>query len=636
MKKKVDFRLNMFPLSAALMAILIVSGCQPGDQAASAGSDPFDDPHSYSRPWEARVTELTLNLTINFDRKLAQGSAAWEVTAVDTARQLVLDIANLDIERIVLQPGGFAATWSIGTAEAYLGQPLTIDLQPRTKTVVVYYSTRPGRSALGWLEPEQTTGGRYPFMYTQSQTVLARSFFPCQDTPGIRFSYRAAITVPAGLMAVMSAKNPQARTDDGIYHFNMPQPIPAYLVALAVGDLEFRSLGSRTGVYAEPEVIDKAAYEFAETETMLKAAEALYGKYRWGRYDLLVLPPGFPFGGMENPRLTFTSPTILAGDRSLTGLVAHELAHSWSGNLVTNASWEDLWVNEGFTVYFESRIMEAIYGRDHEQMLTTLSLGELHETLDRYGWDHPDTRLKLDLKGRDPNFCISNVAYDKGHFFLLSLEQQLGRERWDEFLTGYFDTFAFQSMSTERFLEYFDAQVVTGDTALAKRLDIAGWVYSPGLPDQLPPVYSPVLEAIRQQAADFSTGLPASQINATGWTTHHWLQFLRQLPDDIGSERLGDLDGRFDLTHTGNAEILFDWLRLSILNRYTTAYPVLDEFMTSVGRLKYLIPLYVTLQATAEDRARAARIYPQARPGYHSLAWSYLDPIVGYEPDSTR
>jgi aminopeptidase N len=291
------------------------------------------------------------------------------------AEQLVLDINNLDIQRIVLQPGNITATYSTGDIEPYLGQPLMIDLQPGIKSVEVHYSTRAGVSALDWLEPEQTAGGRYPFMYTQSQPVLARSFFPCQDTPGIRFPYEATIATPPELMAVMSAVNPQKLSEDGIYHFEMEQPIPSYLVALAVGELEFRSLGSRTGVYAEPELIEAAAYEFALTEDML--------------------------------------------------------AHSWSGNLVTNASWEELWINEGFTVYFENRIMEKIYGHEHEQMLATLSLGELREELDDYGWDHPDTRLKIDLKGRDPDSSFTAAAYTKGGLFLLSMEQQLGRQRWD-------------------------------------------------------------------------------------------------------------------------------------------------------------------------------------------------------------
>ncbi|MFC1484352.1 M1 family metallopeptidase [Candidatus Neomarinimicrobiota bacterium] len=633
MRIRPRFRLKAVSLLSILAVIVLTSGCQSND--VSTGNS-YDDPHSFARPWEATVKNLVLNLKVDFDRKIVHGSATWEVDLTEGAEQLVLDINNLDIQRIVLKPGDLTATYSVGDVEPYLGQPLAIDLQPGTKVVEVYYSTKPGISALDWLEPEQTTGGRHPFMYTQSQPVLARSFFPCQDTPGVRFSYQATITVPAELMAVMSAANPQTRRDDGIYHFDMPQPIPSYLVALAVGDLEFRSLGTSTGVYAEPEMIEKAAYEFAETEDMLKAAEALYGKYRWGRYDLLVLPSSFPAGGMENPRLTFISPTVLAGDRSLIDVIAHELAHSWSGNLVTNASWEDLWINEGFTVYFENRIMEEVYGHEYEQMLVTLALGKLQEEFDEYGWDHPDTRLKIDLTGRDPDSSFTAAAYTKGGLFLLNLEQQLGRKHWDRFLNDYFDTFAFKSMSTEKFLAYLNDKAITGDNELEERLNIAGWIHSPGLPESLPHFNSPVLDIIRKQALDFSADRPAAQLETADWTSHHWLQFLRHLPDNIGMGRMDDLDQAFDLTHTGNSEILFEWLRLAILNQYAEAYPALEEFLTSIGRLKFLIPLYQKLQLTAEGRMMAAQFYSKARSRYHSVAWYILDPIIGYEPDGER
>lgn len=625
-------RLNTVALFSMMVVMLLTSNCQTKDISIGTA---FDDPHSYAKPWEARVTRLKLDLVVDFEDKVVSGLAAWDVVMADGAQELVLDINNLDIQRIVLQPGDITATYSIGDIEPYLGQPLTIDLQPGIEVVEVYYSTKPGISALDWLEPVQTAGGRYPFMYTQSQPVLARSFFPCQDTPGIRFPYEATITVPPELLAVMSAVNPKTRRDDGIYHFKMDEPIPSYLVALAVGDLEFRSLGPRTGIYAEPELIEQAAYEFAQTEDMLEAAEDLYGKYRWGRYDLLVLPPSFPAGGMENPRLSFISPTVLAGDRSLTDVVAHEVAHSWSGNLVTNTSWEDLWINEGFTVYFENRIMEAVYGHDYEQMLVTLALGDLREELDRYGWDHPDTRLKIDLKGRDPDSSFTAAAYTKGGLFLLNLEQQLGRKRWDRFLNDYFDTFAFQSMSTEKFLAYLNDKIIAGDNELEYRLNIAGWIHSPGLPESLPHFDSPVLDIIRKQALDFSAGIPAAQLETEAWTTHHWLHFLRHLPDNIGMGRMDDLDQAFDLTRTGNSEILFEWLRLAILNQYAEAYPVLEEFLTSIGRLKFLIPLYREMQSTTEGREMATRFYSQARSRYHSVAWYILDPIIGYKPEGT-
>ena len=288
----------------------------------------------------------------------------------------------------------------------------------------------------------------------------------------------------------MSAENPTAVNAEAVYSFAMPHPVPSYLLALAVGELEFRPLGGspRAGVYAEPPVVEKAAAEFADTEKMIAAAEALYGPYRWGRYDLLVLPPSFPFGGMENPRLTFATPTIIAGDRSLVSLVAHELAHSWSGNLVTNATWNDFWLNEGFTTYFEMRIMEAVYGREHSEMLAALAHQDLADAVAEAGATSPDTHLRLNLAGRNPDEGVTSIPYDKGYFFLRLIEETVGREAWDAFLRGYFDTFAFQSMDTDGFLAYLREKLLAGRPGVEEKLQIAAWVDGPGIPANCPQV----------------------------------------------------------------------------------------------------------------------------------------------------
>ena len=251
----------------------------------------------------------------------------------------------------------------------------------------------------------------------------------------------------------MSASNPQIKNETGSYHFEMKQPIPSYLLALAVGDVEFKRVSNRAGIYAERTVLDSAVWEFADLEKMIHGAEELYGAYLWERYDVLVLPPSFPFGGMENPRLTFATPSILAGDRSLTSLIAHELAHSWSGNLVTNRTWNDFWLNEGFTVYFEHRIMEKLYGRDYAEMLALLSLQDLRETIQSLKDEnlYADTKLKLDLAGRNPDDGVTDIAYNKGYFFLRLFEERYGRERFDSFLKHYFSSNAFKSSGHPKF-----------------------------------------------------------------------------------------------------------------------------------------------------------------------------------------
>src|SRR5690606_16459222 len=389
-----------------------------------------------------------------------------------------------------------------------------------------------------------TSGGKLPFLFTQSQAILARSWVPIQDSPGIRFTYEAKVTVPSNLLALMSAENPQEKNDDGVYHFKMDKPIPAYLLALAVGDLTFEAIDERTGVYAEPDMIEKAAYEFAETGNMLEASEDLYGPYQWERYDLLVLPPSFPFGGMENPRLTFATPTILAGDRSLTSLVAHEMAHSWSGNLVTNATWNDFWLNEGFTVYFENRIMEAIYGRSYAEMLANLSLQDLKreiESLNDKG-QAADTKLKLALKGRDPDDGMTSIAYDKGCFFLVALEEQVGRQTFDAFLRKYFEDNAFKSMDTESFIAYanehlFKANTIPVDSSLYNQ-----WIYGEGLPESMPDITSERFLKVEKAASQWELGTPAKALETKDWSTHEWLHFIQQLPDKLSQHQMRELD----------------------------------------------------------------------------------------------
>jgi aminopeptidase N len=434
----------------------------------------------------------------------------------------------------------------------------------------------------------------------------------------------------------MSAENPTQKSPDGVYRFKMPQPIPSYLLALAVGDLAFRPLGGSSGVsgvsgvYALPTVVERAAWELADTPKMITAAEKLYGPYKWGRYDVLILPASYPFGGMENPRLTFATPTILAGDRSLVSLVAHELAHSWSGNLVTNATWNDFWLNEGFTTYFEGRIMEAVYGRPYFDMLAVLGRQDLEAILKELGPDSSDTQLHLSLAGRDPDDGMSDVAYEKGALFLRTLEQTVGRDKLDRFLRTYFDTFAFQSMDTARFVQYLKQQLLGGDEALAQKLQIDAWIYGPGVPANAQQPRSAAFDPVDQALQAFTGGTPAAQLTTTGWTTHHWLHFIRNLPGKLDAQKMADLDATFRFSESGNSEILSDWFVKVIDSRYQPAYPALERFLTTVGRRKFLRPLYMELAKTPEGTEMGLRIYEKARPGYHSVSRNTIDEILGW------
>ena len=589
------------------------------------------DPHSFSRPAEASIRHLVLDLDVDFATQRLAGTASLDLTRRRDASEVVLDTWGLTIEE-VRDGKGAPIRFELGSEQGLRGRPLRIALGEDTERVVVRYHTSPGATALQWLEPRQTAGGKEPYLFTQSQAILARTWIPLQDTPSVRFTYDATIRVPKTLLALMSAENPKRRNEDGVYTFHMPQPIPSYLMALAVGDIEFKELGPRSGVYAEPSVVAGAAWELEPTETMIDAAERLYGPYRWGRYDILVLPPSFPFGGMENPRLTFATPTILAGDRSLVSLIAHELAHSWSGNLVTNATWNDFWLNEGFTTYFEHRIMEELYGRDPAESLATLSRQEVEHEIARLGPTHRDTHLELSLAGRDPDEGMSPVAYDKGYLFLRLIEESVGRERWDSFLARYFDRFAFQSMTTDRFLDYLQKELLAKTPGVTfASLRVSEWVNGPGLPSNAPQPRSEAFARVDAESARWRAGTPARDLASQQWNTQDRLRFLKQLPPDVVPSRLAELDQALAFTASRNSEVLSAWLLYAIEHDYTAAYPALESFLTHQGRRKFLKPLYEALVKTDAGRRRALSIYEKARPGYHAVSVRTVDTLLGWD-----
>ncbi len=616
----------MYRILLTLLIALAFVGCTESapDQSLSADSlsTSDSDPHSYARPEEARITHLSWDVSVDFEQKMIAGTATYTIWRAADANRLVLDSKGLLIDKAVATETGEQLTVTLGQEDPILGQPVIVDLPGGITTVSVMYRTTPGAEALQWLSPQQTADKEAPFLFTQSQAILARTWIPLQDSPGIRFTYDATVQVPPGLMAIMSAENPESPVEDGIYHFRMQQPIPSYLMALAVGRLDRKSVGNRTAVYAEPSQLEAAAYEFADMEAMVETAEALYGPYTWDRYDVVVLPPSFPFGGMENPRLTFLTPTVIAGDRSLTALIAHELAHSWSGNLVTNANWNDFWLNEGFTVYFESRIMEALYGYSYSAMLQQLGYQDLMEDIASLHEDGlaADTRLKLDLAGRNPDDGLTDVAYEKGALFLRHIESKVGREPFDAFLRHYFDEYAFQPMTTELFLSILDTAIVKGDTALAAAINANEWVYGEDLPEDHPIVQTDRFEKVEAQIQLWLSGTPAERLTTASWTTHEWLHFLRNLPVSLTASQMKELDDTFQLSASGNAEITAVWLVHVVNNQYENGYDKLEDFLVHVGRRKFLMPIYKALVATEEGKIRASAIFEKAQNNYHAVA----------------
>ncbi len=605
---------------------LFVSCAEPKSTTPPPAPSIPPDVHSYAQPERAAVTHVSLDLTPDFTSHKLAGTAMLTIKRSPGADNIVLDARDLTIKSVTDRSGAMLA-FNVGPEKKFVGSPLTVILgnQSGADMIKIEYETSPNAAAIQWLSPEQTAGKKLPFLFTQGEAILTRTWIPTQDSPGIRQTYDAVVHVPSGMRAVMSAEHVPSGGDGGTnVRFRMDKPIPPYLIALAVGDIAFKTIGQNTGVYAEPSVVNRAADEFAEVDKMIEAAAKLYGPYRWGRYDILVLPPSFPFGGMENPTLTFATPTVLAGDRSLVSLVAHELAHSWSGNLVTNATWADFWLNEGFTTYIEARIMEELRGKAYADMLRQIGRQDLRAAVDEAGGaQSPDSRLHLDLAGRDPDDAMTDIAYEKGSAFLQTAESVAGRDRLDAFLRDYFDHFAFQPMTAERMLAYMKEKLLRPGEE--ERINPNAWIFQPGVPANLPPVKSEALAAVDAQVEMWKNGGAASSLNASRWSTLEWLHFLRALPDSILAPRLADLDRTFKLSTSGNSEILFAWFRIAIRNRYQPAFPALERFLTSQGRRKFIAPLYADLAKTDWGRSMAMSIYKRARPTYHSVAVNTID-----------
>jgi aminopeptidase N len=588
----------------------------------------FNDAHSFAQPAKAVVTHLDLDISVDFTNRLIRGTASWKIINLGETDTIVFDTRQVRIEKVTLDEDETPAVFSLGEEVEFLGKALRVVIKKNTGKVNIHYSTEKEAAALQWLDPQQTGDKKFPFLFTQSQAILARTWIPCQDSPGIRFTYNAKVTVPAGLLALMSAGNPQQKTANGQYTFKQSQPVPSYLMALAAGDIAFKPIDERTGIYAEPGMLARATWEFADLGKMVKTAEKLYGPYRWGRYDLLVLPPAFPFGGMENPMLTFVTPTVIAGDRSLVSLVAHELAHSWSGNLVTNATWNDFWLNEGFTTYFERRIVEENYGVVEREMQEMLGFQDLEDETEAMGLANPDTRLKLDLKGRDPDLGVSAIAYEKGYLFLRHLENAVGRPALDSFLVKYFDSHAFQSVTTEQFLEYLDKNLLDKHPSLQDKLQVKSWVYEPGLPGNIPQARSEKFSSID---ALLPATVQAGSFNGLSRrirTTNEKLYFLRKLPGNLTVKDMAALDKEFRFSHSGNAEILCVWYTLAVRHQYKPAYAGLKSFLMEVGRRKFLLPLYKELVKTPAGKNWAWQVYQLARPNYHSVSYNSIDALL--------
>ncbi|WP_196140184.1 M1 family metallopeptidase [Aliikangiella sp. G2MR2-5] len=606
--------------------LLLLLTCLSINAFAQAQQENLDW-HTLSNYQEVISTHVHLDLEVDFKQKQLKGSIEHQIAPqAKMPSFLVLDTRDLAIHKAEIQSNGVweKTEFTLGEYDPVRGTPLSIAIKPNTSKVKVYYNSNPQASGLQWLSNEQTAGKKHPFMFSQSQAIHARSWMPIQDTPAMRVTYSARITTTPNLRPVMSADNSPERSKDGVYQFTMPQAIPPYLIAIAAGDIRYKKMSKQTAIYSEEAYLDTAAKEFEDTQAMIEAAEKIYGPYRWNQYDLLILPPSFPFGGMENPRLSFITPTVIAGDKSLVSLIAHELAHSWSGNLVTNATWRDLWLNEGFTSYVENRIMEEIFGQDRAIMEQALGKQELLEEMKELSKN--DTILHVELAGRDPDDAFSDIPYVKGQLFLMFLEQRFGREKFDPFVRKHFDDHAFQSLDTNTFVKYLMENLIKKYPGIVTEKEVNEWVYQAGLPVTTPSPVSNAFDNVKKHIANWHKGKGSlSDIPTKNWTIHEWLYFINNLPENISKEQLAELDSTFHFTQTTNNEVAFAWLLLSVNKGYDKVEQRLEQHLISIGRRRLIVNLYKALLEKPKYHSFAEKVYAKARPGYHPLAQGTID-----------
>jgi aminopeptidase N len=619
---------------AVVVACLLINACSKDTPEPQTDAyDPAHDYFTFANTDQFLVEHLGLDLDVDFDAKELRGSATLHIKRLDPdAHDIVLDTRDLLIEGASISAANgdmTEADFRLGETHPVMGTPLIISVPANLMSadelvVKIDYRTSPGATALQWLPPELTAGGEHPFLFSQSQAIHARSWIPLQDTPSVRITYDARITTPTELLAVMSANNDPDAERDGHYEFEMPQPIPAYLLAIAVGNIYFAPVGEQTGVYTEPEMLEASAYEFADTQAMLETAEDMFGPYQWGRYDLLILPPSFPYGGMENPRLSFLTPSLLAGDRSLVDVVAHELAHSWSGNLVTNATWRDGWLNEGMTSYLEARLMEVIY--DSERMNVDNVIGYEELLLDFEDIVAERQALAPPFPDGDPDDFQGIIHYHKGNLLLTYLEKKFSRETFDEFLGNYFDAFAFRSITTEQFLDYLDENLLSRHPGIVSRAQVEQWLYQPGLPDDAIIPHSEALDAASAMASSFAAGdLPLDLVPAASWSPKVMVHFINSLPVDLDNEQLAEVDAAFGLSTTRNAEIARTWFIQVAERRYQPAYDALEIHLNRFGRTRLVEPVYKALAKNGYDRDLAIEMFNRARSNYHPITVAKIE-----------
>ncbi|KAF2762984.1 putative leukotriene A-4 hydrolase like protein [Pseudovirgaria hyperparasitica] len=604
------------------------------------------DPNTLSNynAWLTRHTKA--NFEIDFVKKILRGNVVLSLESLTEreSKEIVLDTSYLDIQDV--QVAGIQVAWDTKKWTEPYGSPLTISLnegvgQGESIDVDITLSTTEQCTALQWMEPEQTSNKKHPYMFSQCQAIHARSVYPCQDTPDVKstfeFNIRSRLPVLASGLATGSkdfAPGKNGESGTLVYSFKQDVPMPSYLFAIASGDLASASIGPRSVVWTGPEELVGCKWEFeGDMDKFLEAAESIVYPYAWGTYNVLVLPASFPYGGMENPIYTFATPTIVSGDKQNIDVIAHELSHSWSGNLVSNASWEHFWLNEGWTTYLERRIQAYIHGEPHRDFSAVIGWKALTDSINDYGEDHEFTKLIVDLKGKDPDDAFSSIPYEKGFIFLYYLEKLIGKSKWDKFIPHYFQTWKYKSVDSYDFkatlLDFF-----ASDKAAAAKLDEVdwdSWFYKPGFPPK--PEFDDTLIKSCLELADKwesrSTGKTDFTPAATdikGWVGNQSVVFLERVQLFPKPLKAGDIElmgQAYSYDKSQNAELVSRYYGIGLQAKAEAVYQPTADFLGRVGRMKFVRPLYKMLNAC--DRKLAIATFEKNKNFYHPICRSMVE-----------
>ncbi|EGC29991.1 leukotriene A4 hydrolase [Dictyostelium purpureum] len=604
------------------------------------------DPSSLSNPQDCKVSSLKLVLTVNFEKSQLQGYVeVFSQIMRDGVESLILDTNKLEVTNCIDLTSN-PINFKIGEEQPNFGKPLIISIPESLRStgkefsVRVYYNTTAESNALQWLNKEQTAGKEHPYLFSQCQAIHARSLVPCQDSPSNKVKYQAEITVAKPLTALMSALSTgkTETADNSIYSFTQEIPIPTYLIAIVVGNLESREIGPRSKVWSEPSMVEAAAYEFANTERFIATGEDLLTPYVWGRYDILLLPPSFPYGGMENPLLTFVTPTLLAGDRSLENVVAHEIAHSWCGNLVTNRFWSEFFLNEGFTVFVERKIIARLYGEEMFDFEAMNGLKHLHDDVEQFKKidQEPLTALKPNLDGIDPDDAFSSVPYEKGFNLLCYLQSLVGVADFEAWLKSYIAKFSYQSIIADQMKDYFiDYFTERGKADAISVVDWDSWFNKPGMPINQVLFVSEKAQVAKDLAEitwSKEHGKNATENDLRSFKTQQIVLFLDTLLNitvdkPLPTEVLEKMDSLYHLTEVRNSEYKFRWQSLCLQHGLKRIEPHVVDFLTSQGRMKFVRPLYRELNKVNPQLAKDTFIKHKSQ--YHIIASKMVSKDLG-------